>query len=488
MRRVVLLLMALTGCATTPLEQRAWIEVRSTNFTILSNLSQEKAVALSEELELFRAVVRNLTSARRLEPRVPTRIFAFARSTEFAPLAPASVGGFFRAGLRENVVALDASGGRFDPRTPLFHEYTHFVVHNQNAVALPLWYDEGFAEFMGTVRLKNGVVFIGAAPMYRRSSALWGDPHDLETIVRARSYEGWDQQRTSMFYLQAWQLVHYFMMGPGKQAKFGSRLARYMLLLEQGEDEEVAFEAVFGMDFDGLWREISEYNRLKKIPALSVPRGFFAPEQGREVRAVPPAEMAVQIGFLALAERRLDLAERYFARAIALEPDRSRAQAGLGVVRQLGPRSQEARPHFERALELGPDDYENHLEFAEWLQQMAEAEQRLDLLPEARDHYRRAIELAPQIPEGHARLGATWLLTEEDPAPGIRSLEHARSLLPGEVSLLLPLAKLYERAGRLDEARAAARRVVRWSHGELGEEAAKLLEKLSELGGESARE
>jgi tetratricopeptide (TPR) repeat protein len=440
-------------------------------------------VALSEDLELFRAVVGKLTSAKRFEPRVPTRIFAFARTEEYRPFAPASSVGFFGSGLRENVVALDASGAqRIDAGTVLFHEYTHFLLHNQNSVALPLWYDEGFSEFMGTVRFEKDEVFIGAAPMYRRTTGAVGDTHNLETIIRASSLEGWDDFQISMFYLQSWQLVHYYMLGPGKQAKIGPSLARYLRLLEQGEDEVAALESAFGMDFNALWREISRYNRLSKIPAIRVPRDAFAPEEGQQVRAAAPAEVAVQLGFLALAERRIDLAAGYFARASAADPDRARAHAGLGVVTQLGEHGEQARPHFERALALAPDDYQNHLELAEWIHQTAEAQKRVDLLPEAREHYQRAIELAPEIPEGHAMLGSTYLLTDEDPAAGIQSLERARRLLPGEVSLLLPLARLYQRAGRNGEARAAARRVARWSHGEAGDEAAELLEQLGEAG------
>jgi tetratricopeptide (TPR) repeat protein len=479
MRAVALAFLIFTACASAPLEQRSWLEVRSANFTIYSNLSQARAVALSEDLELFRAVAEKGMSAGRLEPRVPTRIFAFSDPGELRAFSPSRWGGgFFRPGMRENVVALDGGGSpRVDDRRTLFHEYTHFVLHNQTAVALPLWYDEGFAVFMETVRLEDDVVFIGASPTYRGSTA-WVDAHALETIFRARSLERWDGGQTWIFYLQSWQLVHYFTLGPGKRVKVGPALARYTRLLEQGKDEPSAFQTAFGMDFNELWREIKAYNSLKKIPALSIPRRSFTPEPGREVRALPPAEIAVQLGFLALQVKRLDLAEAYFARAMIADPGRSRAHAGAGVVKQFGDRSEDARPHFERALELAPDDFENHLEIAEWLHQMADRQKRIDVLSEAREHYQRAIELAPEIPEGHAMLGSTYLLTDEDPAPGIKKLEHARSLLPGEVSLLLPLAKLYARAGRLDEARAAARRAARWSHGQAREEAVKVLEEL----------
>jgi len=85
-------LLLLAACATTPLEQRAWIEVRSPNFSILTDLGRDEAIRLSEEIELFRAVLTKLTNARRFEPRVPTRIFAFARGRDFRAFAVANSG------------------------------------------------------------------------------------------------------------------------------------------------------------------------------------------------------------------------------------------------------------------------------------------------------------------------------------------------------------------------------------------------------------
>ena len=64
MRHLVFLLPLLAACASAPLEERAWIEVRSANFAIVSNLPPDGLGALSEELELFHAVVRKLTKKK----------------------------------------------------------------------------------------------------------------------------------------------------------------------------------------------------------------------------------------------------------------------------------------------------------------------------------------------------------------------------------------------------------------------------------------
>jgi len=483
-----LLTLLLAACAAPTLEQRPWIAVRSANFEILTDLSREQAVALSEQLELFRAVVKKLTDAKRFEPRVPTRIFAFAEKREYDPFSPSRyVLGYFRPGLRENTVALDASGSRGMGATHiLLHEYTHFLLHNQNQIVLPLWYDEGFAEFMSTVQIGPKSVFIGAAPMERKRSARYGKAITTAKMMRARSFRRFTDPEVGMFYLQAWQAVHYFMLGPGaRRGDFGARLARYVGQVERGEDEETAFEANFGMDFDNLHAELVAYNKLPAIPAVEPPRSLFQPDAGSEVRDVPPAEIAEQLGWLALGVQRLVLAESYFEQALASDATRSRAQAGLGAANMLKGRAGQAEADFTRALGLAPDNYENHLDLAASLYALAAQGARPELVPRIREHSQRAIELAPAIPEGYAMLGTSYTLTDEDPTAGIAALERARALLPGELDIYLPLAKLYARAGRKNEARAAAYRVASWSHGDLSDEAKKLL---GELGADDERE
>jgi len=475
------LLLLLGACVGVPPEQNAWIEVRSPNFSILTDLDRDRALQLSEDVELFRAVLMKLTNATHFEPRVPTRIFAFGRGRDFhAFVVDRLIGGIFQPGLRENLVALDASGTKgVGAKTVLFHEYTHFVVHNQDQPPLPLWYDEGFAEFMGTVRIQEESVFIGAAPMYRRGTAAYGRQLPTDRVLRARGFEGWSDLDTSMFYLQSWRIVHYLMLGPGKEgAPVGERMARYIQAAERGEDEERAFQAAFGMTFAELQDEVSSYHESDMIPAMAVPRDRFAPDRGTEVRAVPPAEIGVRLGMLALALGQLDRAGDTFERVLAADPGSARAHAGLGDVCLGTDRADEAEEHYTRDLELAPDDFENHLERAESLHRLAETKGQLELLPRAREHYARAIALAPEIPEGHLMLGRTYLLGDGDPSPGIRAAERARELLPGHPAVQLTLAQLYMRAGQRAPALAAARRVAIWSQGEMKQEANALLAEL----------
>jgi tetratricopeptide (TPR) repeat protein len=465
----------LFACASPPLEQRPWLEVQSAGFTLYTDLDREQALALSGDAELFRAVVTKLTNAEDFDPRVPTRVFAFSQGGAFQAFAPSTrVSGFFRPLLRENLVAVDASPG-CEPRHVLFHEYTHFLVHNQDRPPVPRWYDEGFAELIATLRAQGDKVVVGEPPRYRGASPRL----PLYKVMRARDLERFDDHERGLFYLQSWEIVHYLLIGPGReQGDVGSRLARYVRAVERGEDDEQAFSAAFGASFEGMEDAVEKYHAAYRLPALVPPRGAFEPAAQGTLRGMSAGEIAEQLGRLALSGEELELAERYFERALAADPTRARAHAGLADVYAQSGRESAAEPHYAQALSLAPGDFESHLDVAEALHRAAEKEGRTDRLPLARDHYARAIALAPGIPESHLMLAQTWLVPGEDPSAGIPHAERARALLPGHPMVHFALAQLYAKAGQRDLAIASARRSLLWSSERENDEAKALLASL----------
>src|SRR5262245_30857214 len=72
-----LLASPLAGCTSLPIETQPWIEVRSENFRFVSQVDTEQTVELARSLELFRSVVKAMTKAKALDPRVPTTIVLF---------------------------------------------------------------------------------------------------------------------------------------------------------------------------------------------------------------------------------------------------------------------------------------------------------------------------------------------------------------------------------------------------------------------------
>ena len=470
-----------TACVTTPIYQKPWLEVRTVNFEIVTNLQREKAVELIDELEVFRATVDVVTNVERLEPRVPTRIIAFAGSRDFARFrSDRQVRGYFDAGLRANTMALDTSGKSGIGKATLFHEYTHFLVHNQDQLVYPLWFNEGFAEFMSSVFVHEDVVFVGSVPRHRRDTFQYVDLLPFGKVIRARDFGRMPPEQISMFYAQSWAIVHFLMYGR-EERDFAKENGYYLYSLGRGLSEEEAFERAFDLDFSGLRKGVLKHLKQRRLPYVAFKLERPRPDVAPSVRPLRPDEVAVELGWLALRAGFLERTHELFREALVLNPQNSRAHAGLGDALKFQGHWEEAEAPYRRALALSPNDPENHLEYAEYLHARArvEPDRTEEFVSRAREHYRQCIALAPKLPEGYAMLGATYLFRGEDPQEGIELLETAREMLPSQTSLLFNLAQLYKKAGRRDAARDTLELVLHWSHrGELATRAAQLLDEL----------
>jgi tetratricopeptide (TPR) repeat protein len=480
----LVLSLALVECATTRrLVERPWIEVSSANFSIYTTLGEPDARRLLEDLELFRGTVALVSNIKRQEPRVPTEIYAFRSSGDFGNFQPArNVAGFFSPGLRSNRVALTTSGP-IDERAVLYHEYTHFLVRNQDHLLYPPWFDEGFAELLGTSKTEGEWIVVGSLPEHRRNSFLYLEAMPFSRLIRARDLGSWSQENIAMFYAQSWLLVHYLMYGrPEEERRFSSQMARYLALLEQRVPEEQAFDLAFDLSFAELQRRMQKYTR---VPSYRFSRDAVKLDFQTAVRSVSRDEIGVRLGWLALSTGKLALAQQLFEEALAANPSNSRALAGIGDAHKFSHRFDEAEQAYRASLQLDSGNWENHLEYGEYLldRALGEEQDREPRLAEAREHFRRAIELAPEIPEGHAVLGATYVVDPGSPDPGIEALEHAARLLPSHPAIHFPLAQLHHRAGHRERAIELLRRVVYWSHSPEEVEQARVL--LDELQGPS---
>jgi tetratricopeptide (TPR) repeat protein len=462
---------------------KPWVEVRSNTFRVLSDAGLEQAQAFCGDAELFRAVVAKVTTARRADLRVPATIFVFESPAGVSRFADRrSLAGAVLPSMRDSL-ALAFAGKRneMDGRAVLFHEYMHLVMRNESERIYPLWYDEGLAELFATMRIEPDRVVVGEFPDYRKHAAARRDDVPIRRVVAARGVEGWSPITLDTLYFQSWLLTHYLTLGPGRGQPGGpSGLSRYLALEAPPGGEEAAWEAAFGTDFDRLEGKLVDYGANSKIPLRAIPRESLAPQACDRTRTLPPAEAASELGWLAVRLGRPEPARELFASALRSDPNESRAHAGLGDVTKFAGRFGEARPHYDRALALAPQDYQNHLELAEWA---------IDLPPEhgggapetvalAREHLETALRLAPACPEAHAMLGRTYAFPGQDAKLGIPHAQRAAQLLPSNEQIQLVLAELYLRSGEAAAARRRLERLVALSHPTLGGEAARLLAQL----------
>jgi tetratricopeptide (TPR) repeat protein len=458
-------LAAALGCASTPLEDREWFEVRTPHFEITSSLSRADTLLLARDAELFQRAVEFTIGAELRPPAVPTRIFAFDDRSLARPFAVRGEPGSFLPSLREAVILLRTGDGwRADATARVRHELVHYLLRSHAVSPPPLWFDEGAAEFLSTVAIHDDSIEVGRFPSARvqvlRSEA-WAP---LARVLAANELESWGVRRQPVFVAEAWVFLHYLNFGlEGAQGRTG--LATYLKRTAEGAEVEQAVAEAFGRTTGDLDAELQDYVRAERFRSVAL----------RPTEADPPAlaplapdEAMVRLGFLQLALGNPERAEPWFRKAIARNERNARARAGLGLAEGAQGRWERGVEDLNVAIAMAPGDARNQLDACALnLRRALEIRNvatRGQLADAARRHCALASQLDPESPEAYARYGATYLLPGQDPKGAEASLEHARRKFPASLEIQLLLARVRARLGETARAREMVAGVLARSH------------------------
>src|SRR5262252_3044810 len=213
----VLLLAAGNGLA-----KDTWIRIQSQNFTLVSNAGQGDARKVIAKLEQFRSALSIIFPRTRLDTPIPTLVILFRTDDDFHPFKPRvigkledDVGGYFLARNHMNYIVLEANNQGASPYEIIFHEYEHYILHN-NVNRLPVWLDEGLAGFFSSFEFSdNDQKATLGSPIARHVYYLRDQPlvplKTLLTVDRKSPYYN-EGHKAGTFYAESWGLVHYLML------------------------------------------------------------------------------------------------------------------------------------------------------------------------------------------------------------------------------------------------------------------------------------
>lgn len=258
-----------------------WLLITSKNFEIVTDLKEEKARHLIEDLEAYRYFSIDMMGLKILANTKPLRVLAIGDTTNFRKLGlPEMMAGVFNlnplgysaiANVSEySVNAKVASFGR----QVLFHEYNHFLMRlTINSKNYPMWYSEGMAEYWGTFRFDGQKIYIGdAQSLAFRSMDLFNNVGKMQVDTKKimatdnlpySSKKDIDKTSISRFYAQAFFLTHYF----HSTAELQAATEKYMEYLGYGYKRDDAFQKAFNTSYEDLDKNLKSYlkNRMVKI-------------------------------------------------------------------------------------------------------------------------------------------------------------------------------------------------------------------------------
>jgi len=434
---------ALLVAAPTSADTR-WTILPNGTLTILGDQSPATLRDIDLQIEQFRQVVGGLIKNAERPLSVPTVVFVVGSRKSLQSLLPlykgkpASLAGYFSQGQDTNHIVMTLE--RFDESAAVaFHEYTHLLLRNA-VQSLPLWLNEGLAEYYSTYRLieRGKAAVIGRAlpehVLLLRQSYL---PIAQLIDVDPSSPMYNEGERRSIFYAESWALAHYLMIA---RPNGGAAMNAYVAAVAEGRSSLDAFQRAFGATPAELDKELQAYLRQVTFKeyhfSFSDKVGVAEPPPGR---ALTPGEVEAWLGEAQRRVGRVDEGSPRIERAAAAEPDNATTQMALGLLRLSQKRGPEAIEAFSRAATLAPRDF---------LTQFVCGISRVRADPQAPDEQRRqalstlkqATMLNGTSSDAWAALAYVQMLSEDTLADAHASIEHAIALSPGRLDYRLRYA------------------------------------------------
>jgi tetratricopeptide (TPR) repeat protein len=446
----------------------AWTSVRSKNFYLIGNASEKEIKQVATRLEQFRDVFRQLFPGANFDSPVPTTVIVFKNDSAYKPFKPVvdgkttDVAGYFQPGEDVNYITLTPPrSGAEDPYRTIYHEYVHLLVANTlGAGAMPPWFNEGLAEYYSTFsvdddrKVRLGDLIAHHILLLRRTRM-----PPLKTLFELDNYSLHRNRSDarSIFYAQAWALVHYLIQGKG-----GSRLPqmnKFLNLTAAGRPVEQAFTEAFQIELAAMEKELKDYiNNDNFRMSVATFKNKLVLDTELQVAPLTEAEADAYLGDLLLHTHRLDDAAARLQRALDANPKLAFAHASLGMTRMRQRRFDDAKRHLREAVAADTKNYLTHYYYAYVISRegMDENYRVLGYSDEAvremRASLERAAALKPDFPESYHLLAFIHLVAGDKLDEGIKLINRARQLAPGKDEYAFVLAQLYLKKEEYDAA------------------------------------
>jgi tetratricopeptide (TPR) repeat protein len=286
---VVVLLGCLGGLAARAraADQPKWQEVHSAHFHVLTDASEKRGRQVALRMEQMRAVFGQLLMRDKLKMSVPVTVVALKSDKQFGFVAPTKQNmakAFFVPGADRIYIVLNLSEP--DPWTAVAHPLAHYFL-NYNYPPTQGWFDEGMAEYFGSIRLDDKGVDIGADPeligeWYEDAfENLTRNPNTPQSLTQLLSSPVWismpdlftmkhdgtgarEGNHHTLYYAQSWMVVHY-LIAKNKMPEVGTY---FDLVLNQKVPVEKAMVQAFDLSPAQMEEAVKAY--FSSLPNLGI--------------------------------------------------------------------------------------------------------------------------------------------------------------------------------------------------------------------------
>jgi tetratricopeptide (TPR) repeat protein len=375
-------------------DEPKWIEVHTAHFSVITDAGEKRGREVALRMEQMRAIFGRLLLKKKLTMPVPVTVISLKSDKQYGTVAPAKqsmAGGFYVPGPDRVYIVLNLF--ETDPWRAVAHPLAHYFL-NYNYPPAQGWFDEGLAEYFGSIQIDKQVGMGGdpeLAPEWHEdifdevrrdpnvpqsltqlvSSPVWLSMVDLFTMKHDGSgtREG---THNTLYYAQSWIVVHY-LLNKNKLPETGTY---FDLVLNQKVPVEKAMVQAFDMSPAQMEDAVKTY--FKSLSGLGIaldqskkpmvdpvniqqPDHFAVPfdvdDIGMAVSAVTDEEArAVIDDVMARVPEHRDQGLRDLQQLTADPKDNEAAHRALARDDLRQKRFEAAADELEKATELNPRD------------------------------------------------------------------------------------------------------------------------------------
>jgi tetratricopeptide (TPR) repeat protein len=347
-----------------------WIEVRSAHFTVLSDSGEKQARKVADQFERMREVFHKEFPDSRIDAASPIIVITAKDAKEMQALEPEAylvkgslkLAGLFLPTPDKNYVLLRLDAEGEHPYAAVYHEYTHFVMR-KGQEWLPLWLNEGLAQFYENTDIREKQVWVGEPSDVSLMVLQQNKLLPLETLftVDYKSPYYHEENKGSIFYAESWALTHYLKIKDEREKT--THLTKYVELVSNKVDAVTAATQAFG-DLKALEKTLSQYISQSKFYAGILPGATEVNDSAMQVQAVTATESeAIRADFLAYNQRTKD-SLALLNQVLKDDPNNVTAHETMGYLAFREGKLDEAEKWYEQAVNMDSKSFLAHYYFA----------------------------------------------------------------------------------------------------------------------------
>ena len=447
--------LAASGPARSADKLQQWLEVRSPHFFVLTNGTEKQARRVAQQFERIRAVFHQAFPRARVDTGAPILALAAKDEKSFKALEPKAWqkkgqlerAGMFLPGPEKNFVLLRLDEPSEEGFHIVLHEFAHLLL-NQDVKSLPLWLDEGLAEFYGNSEVSGKEALLGkpSGPhlLLLRDKKLL----PLEVLFKVDHTSPYynEENKGSIFYAESWALTHYLMIKAPEGGK--NPLLNFVALVNQDVDSATAAQRAFG-DLAKLQKDLENYVRQAAFGVKRM-RSFKENEDlaytAREVTS--PESAAIRGDFLAHLHEYSE-ARALLEEALKGDPQDALAHESMGFMELQQGHLEEARKWFTEAVRLDSRSYLAHYYFAVMgLRETASGENA----HQVEESFRTVMSLNPGFAPAYEGLAAFYGMRGERLEEAHKLALRAVELEPNNPRFRVTIVNIMLRMKRVDDA------------------------------------